>query len=64
MFENRLPRRILGLKTEEVTGDQRKLQNEELHNLYPSTNIIRVNRPMSVKWVYGLFNNDLNYSVE
>jgi hypothetical protein len=34
--------RIFGLKRDEVTGDLRKLHNEELHNLYSSPNIIRM----------------------
>jgi hypothetical protein len=33
MFENRVLRRIFGPKTNEVTGDCRKLHNEELHNI-------------------------------
>jgi hypothetical protein len=41
VFENRMLRRIVGLKRDEVTGDWRKLYNEELHNLYSSPNIIR-----------------------
>jgi hypothetical protein len=35
-------RRIFGPKREEVVGDWRRLHNEELHNLYPSLNIIRM----------------------
>jgi hypothetical protein len=42
VFENRVLRRILGPKRDEVTGDWRKLHNEELHNLYSSPNIIRM----------------------
>jgi hypothetical protein len=42
VFENRMLRRILGPKMKEVTGDWRKLHNEELHNLYPSLSIIRM----------------------
>jgi hypothetical protein len=34
MFENRVLRRIFGLRRDKVTGDWRKLHNEELHNLY------------------------------
>jgi hypothetical protein len=34
LFENRVLRRIFGPKRDEVTGDWRKLHNEELHNLY------------------------------
>jgi hypothetical protein len=33
-------RRTCGPKREEVAGDWRKLHNEELHNLYASSNII------------------------
>jgi hypothetical protein len=42
MFENRVPRRIFGLKRDEVTGGWRKLHNEELHNLYCSPSILRM----------------------
>jgi hypothetical protein len=38
MFENRVLRRIFGLKRDEVTGSCRKLHNEELHNFYSSKN--------------------------
>jgi hypothetical protein len=41
VFENRVLRRIFGLKRDEVTGDWRKLRNEELHNLYSSPSMIR-----------------------
>jgi hypothetical protein len=41
VFENRVLRRILGPKRDEVTGGWRKLHNEELHNLYSSPSIIR-----------------------
>jgi hypothetical protein len=42
LFENRVLRRIFGLKRDEVTGGWRKLRNEELRNLYSSTSIIRI----------------------
>jgi hypothetical protein len=42
VFENRVLRRIFGPKREEVVGGWRRLHNEELHNFYPSPNIIRV----------------------
>jgi hypothetical protein len=35
-------RRIFGPRRDDVTGDWRKLHNEELHNLYSSPNIIRM----------------------
>jgi hypothetical protein len=41
VFENRVLRRISGPKRDQVTGDWRKLHNEELHNLYFSSNIIQ-----------------------
>jgi hypothetical protein len=43
VFENRVLRRIFGPKRDDVTGDWRKLDNEELHNLYCLPNIIRMN---------------------
>jgi hypothetical protein len=42
VFENRVLRRIFGLKRDEVMRYWRKLHNEELHNLYSSPNIIRM----------------------
>jgi hypothetical protein len=40
VFENRMLRIIFGPKRDEVTGDWRKLHNEELQNLYFSPSII------------------------
>jgi hypothetical protein len=51
VFENRVLRRIFGLKRDEVTGGWRKLHNEELHNLYSSPSIIRMIKPRRVRWV-------------
>jgi hypothetical protein len=42
VFENRVLRRIFGLKRDEVTGGWRKLHNEELPNLYSSPSIITI----------------------
>jgi hypothetical protein len=42
VFENRALRKVFGRKTEGITGERRKLHNEELHNLYCSPNIIRM----------------------
>jgi hypothetical protein len=42
VFESRVLRRIFGPKRDEVTGEWRKLYNEELHDLYSSPNIVRV----------------------
>jgi hypothetical protein len=41
VFENRVLRRIFVPKRDEVTGEWRKLHNEELHNLYSYPDIIR-----------------------
>jgi hypothetical protein len=40
VFENRVLRRIVGPKRDEVMEDWRKLHSGELHNLYSSPNII------------------------
>jgi hypothetical protein len=42
VFESRMWRRMLGPKRDKVTGEWRKLHNEELNDLYSSENIIRV----------------------
>jgi hypothetical protein len=39
VIENRMLREISGPQMDEVTGEWRKLRNEELHNLYSSTNM-------------------------
>jgi hypothetical protein len=50
VFEDRVLRRIFGAKRVEVTGDWRKLHNEELHNLYSSPNIIRMIKSKRMRW--------------
>jgi len=45
VFENRVLRGIFGLKRDEVTGEWRKLHNEELSDLYSSSYIVQV-----IKW--------------
>jgi hypothetical protein len=50
MFENRVLRRIFGPKMDEVTGEWRKLHNEELHNLYSFPDIIRQVKSRRMRW--------------
>jgi hypothetical protein len=50
VFENRVLRRIFGPKRDEVTGERRKLHNEELHNLYSLPSIIRIITSMRVRY--------------
>jgi hypothetical protein len=40
VFENRVLRRILGPKRDEVTGGLKGLEDEELHNLYSTPSMI------------------------
>jgi hypothetical protein len=53
VFENRILRRIFGLERDEVTGEWRKLHNEELRGLYSSPSIIRIIKPRRMRWVAG-----------
>jgi hypothetical protein len=50
VFENRVLRRIFGPKTDEVTGEWRKLHSDELHNLYSSPDIIRQVKSRRMRW--------------
>jgi len=50
VFDNRVQRRIFGPKRDEVTGEWRKLHEEELNDLCSSPNIIRVIRSRRMKW--------------
>jgi hypothetical protein len=50
VFENRVVRRIFGPKWDEVTGECRRLHNEELRGLYSFPNIIRQIKSRSMRW--------------
>ena len=49
VFENRILRRIFGLKMDE-NGEWRRFHNEELHSLYCSPNIVRVIKSSTLRW--------------
>jgi hypothetical protein len=50
VFENRVLRRISGLKRDDVTEGWRKLQNEELHTLYSSFNVVHKIKSWRMGW--------------
>ena len=50
MFENRVLRRILGPKREEITGEWRRLHNEELCAVHSSPDIIGVIISRKMRW--------------
>ena len=50
VFENRVLRRIFGPKRDGLTGEWRKLHNEELKDLYSSPDIVRVTKLRIMRW--------------
>ena len=50
VFENRVLRRVLGPKRDEVTGEWRKLHNEDLSDLYSLPDIVRVVKSRRMRW--------------
>ena len=50
VFENMVLRRIFGPRRDEVTGEWRRLHNEELNDLYSSPNVVRVIKSKTMGW--------------
>jgi hypothetical protein len=50
VFENRVLRRVFGHRRDEVTGEWRKLHNEELNDLNSLPNIVRVVKSRRMRW--------------
>jgi hypothetical protein len=50
VFENRVLMSIFGPKRYEVTGEWRKLHNEQLHDLYSSPSIITIMKSRRMRW--------------
>ena len=50
MFDNRVLRRVFGPKRDEVTGEWRKLHNEEFSDLYSLPNIVWVVKSRRMRW--------------
>ena len=50
VYENRVLRKVFGPKRDEVTGEWRKLHNEELNDLYSLPNIVRVVKSRRMRW--------------
>jgi hypothetical protein len=50
VYENRVLRRVFGPKRDEVTGEWRKLHNEQLNDLYSLPHIVRVVKSRRMRW--------------
>ena len=56
IFDNRVLRRILGPTRDKVTGELRKLHNEELNDLYWSLNFFQVIKSRKMRWAGHVVN--------
>jgi hypothetical protein len=45
-------RKIFGPKRDEVTGERRRVQNEQLYHLHSTLNIIRAIKSRRMKWAW------------
>ena len=50
MFGNKVLRKIYGPKRDEMTGEWRRLHNEELHGLYDSPDVVRIMKSRRLRW--------------
>jgi len=50
VFENRVLRRMFGSKRVEVTGEWKRLNNEQLNGLYSSKNITQLIKARGMRW--------------
>jgi hypothetical protein len=50
MFENRVLRKIFGTKRDEVTREWRKLNIEQINDLYYSPNFVRIIKARTIRW--------------
>jgi hypothetical protein len=55
VYENRVLRGIFGLRRDEITGEWRKLQNEELTAMYSSPNIVQVIKLRRMRWTCSTY---------
>jgi hypothetical protein len=53
VFDNKVLNKIFGPKRDVVTGDRRRLHNEELHDPQPSLNVIQVIKSVGTCSMYG-----------
>jgi hypothetical protein len=59
VFENLVFRRIFGIRRDEVTGEWRRLHNEELNDLYSSPNVVRVIKSRRMRWAGNVARMDV-----
>jgi len=58
VIENMVLRRIFGLRRDKVTGEWRRLHNEELNDMYSSPNILRAIKSRRMRWTGHLARMD------